>query len=164
MNNLSSYCGLVDANIRASDKDLPVPNFSNNLNNSLYRINEGGAEMIDRALNGYQRCAAIATHYRMNDVLDNIVISLCKFTTLTNSGDSPYVFVPHFGANIKALMATKAVFALAHKHGDILSDGWKHLLDCLLWLFKCQLLSKNLVSLTTFMIMNRRTPLQILKK
>ena len=24
MNNLSSYCGLVDANIRASDKDLPV--------------------------------------------------------------------------------------------------------------------------------------------
>ena len=105
--------------------------------------------MIDRALNGYQRCAAIATHYRMNDVLDNIVISLCKFTTLTNSADSPYVFVPHFGANIKALMATKAVFALAHKHGDILSDGWKHLLDCLLWLFKCQLLSKNLVSQLT---------------
>ena len=27
MNNLSSYCGLVDAKIRASDKDLPVPLF-----------------------------------------------------------------------------------------------------------------------------------------
>ena len=25
LNNLSSYCGLVDAKIRASDKDLPVP-------------------------------------------------------------------------------------------------------------------------------------------
>ena len=24
MNNLSSYCGLVDAKMRASDKDLPV--------------------------------------------------------------------------------------------------------------------------------------------
>ena len=24
MNNLSSYCGLVDAKIRASDKELPV--------------------------------------------------------------------------------------------------------------------------------------------
>ena len=24
MNNLSSYCGLVDAKIRASDKDLPL--------------------------------------------------------------------------------------------------------------------------------------------
>ena len=35
MNNLSSYCGLVDAKIRATDKDLHVqseiiaPNFSN---------------------------------------------------------------------------------------------------------------------------------------
>ena len=25
MNNFLSYCGLVDAKIRASDKDLPVP-------------------------------------------------------------------------------------------------------------------------------------------
>ena len=25
MNNLTSYCGLVDAKIRVSDKDLPVP-------------------------------------------------------------------------------------------------------------------------------------------
>ena len=25
MTNLLSYCGLVDAKIRASDKDLPVP-------------------------------------------------------------------------------------------------------------------------------------------
>ena len=27
MNNLSSYCGLVDAKIRVSDKDLPVPSY-----------------------------------------------------------------------------------------------------------------------------------------
>ena len=26
MNNLLSYCGLIDAEIRASGKDLPVPN------------------------------------------------------------------------------------------------------------------------------------------
>ena len=26
MNNLLSYCGLYDAKIRPSDKDLPVPN------------------------------------------------------------------------------------------------------------------------------------------
>ena len=25
MNNLSSYCGLIDGKIRASDQDLPVP-------------------------------------------------------------------------------------------------------------------------------------------
>ena len=28
MNNLPSYCGLVDAKIRASDKDLPVQRFA----------------------------------------------------------------------------------------------------------------------------------------
>ena len=28
MNNLLSYCGLVDAKIRASDKDLPVHKFA----------------------------------------------------------------------------------------------------------------------------------------
>jgi hypothetical protein len=28
MNNMSSYCGLVDAKVRASDKDLPVCTFS----------------------------------------------------------------------------------------------------------------------------------------
>jgi len=37
MNNLLSYCGLVDAKIRADDKDLPVMNqtfdFSNELDN-----------------------------------------------------------------------------------------------------------------------------------
>ena len=33
MNNLSSYCGLVDGKIRASDKDLPV------LLNSEYKLN-----------------------------------------------------------------------------------------------------------------------------
>ena len=27
MNNLLSYCGLIDAKIRASDKDLPVYDF-----------------------------------------------------------------------------------------------------------------------------------------
>ena len=31
MNNLSSYCGLVDAKIRASDKDLPVRDLLNQI-------------------------------------------------------------------------------------------------------------------------------------
>ena len=30
MNNLSLYCALVDAKIRASDKDLPVQTFDEN--------------------------------------------------------------------------------------------------------------------------------------
>ena len=33
MNNLSSYCGLVGAKIRASDKDLPVQDCNGGMSN-----------------------------------------------------------------------------------------------------------------------------------
>ena len=36
MNNLSSYCGLVDAKIRASDKDLPVQSMNLPTENSEF--------------------------------------------------------------------------------------------------------------------------------
>ena len=39
MNNLSSYCGLDDAKIRASDKDLPVQKTMPYLNIFLQIIN-----------------------------------------------------------------------------------------------------------------------------
>ena len=35
MNKLSSYCGLVDAKIRASDKDLPVTKGRSEMNVTL---------------------------------------------------------------------------------------------------------------------------------
>ena len=40
MNNLSSYCGLVDAKIRASDKDLPVQRIVCTQNQSSPRYSE----------------------------------------------------------------------------------------------------------------------------
>ena len=120
----------------------------------------GAAEMIERSINGFQRCATIAAHYRMSDVLDNIILSLCKFSTLTTSNlEIPYLFVPQFGANSKALMATKMAFELVHKHGDILHDGWKNVLECLLWLFKCELLSDNLMEAEDYVDPNGRVKL-----
>ena len=124
------------------------------------RITEtGAAEMIERSINGFQRCATIAAHYRMSDVLDNIILSLCKFSTLTTSNEIPYLFVPQFGANSKALMATQMAFELVHKHGDILHDGWKNVLECLLWLFKCELLSDNLMEAEDYVDPNGRVKL-----
>ena len=38
MNNLLSYCGLVDANLRASDKDLPVPQIKLHPNSGHYTL------------------------------------------------------------------------------------------------------------------------------
>ena len=47
-------------------------------------------------------------------------------------------------------MAARAVFGLAYRHGDILRDGWKNLLDCLLQLFKAKLLPDVLVEVEDF--------------
>ena len=30
----------------------------------------------------FRKCALISAHYNLSDVFDNLVISLCKFTTL----------------------------------------------------------------------------------
>ena len=41
--------------------------------------------VIKKTINGFRKCAQIAAHYMMNDVFDNIVIALCKFTTLQSA-------------------------------------------------------------------------------
>ncbi len=108
-------------------------------------------DVVRRALNGFQRCAMIAAHYHMSDVFDNLVISLCKFSTLMTVSEAPYYFLPTFGANEKAMLATKTVFGLAQKHGDILRDGWKNVTECLLQLFKCKLLPPAMMEAEDFL-------------
>lgn len=50
-----------------------------------------------------------------------------------------------FGSNSKAQMAAKAVFDLAHRHGNILREGWKNIMDSMLQLFRSELLPKAMV-------------------
>ena len=97
-----------------------------------------------RALDGFSKCAMIAAHYAMSDVIDNLILSLSKFSTLMSSTDVEY-FKVQFGANNKALLVTRALFSLSHKYGDIIRDGWKHITECLLTLFKCQLLPQDMM-------------------
>ncbi|CAF3728604.1 unnamed protein product, partial [Rotaria sordida] len=41
--------------------------------------------VIEKSIQGFNKCARIAAYYYMSDVFDNLVISLCKFTTLLNN-------------------------------------------------------------------------------
>ncbi|UMM22956.1 hypothetical protein L5515_003908 [Caenorhabditis briggsae] len=41
-------------------------------------------QILQKALNGYRKCAKISAHYGMKEVFDNLCIHLCKFTTLTS--------------------------------------------------------------------------------
>lgn len=49
------------------------------------------------------------------------------------------------GSNSRVRQSLHTMFSLAHQHGDILREGWKNILDCLLTLFKAKLLPENLV-------------------
>ena len=41
--------------------------------------------IVQKSTSGFRKCALIAAHYGMSDVFDNLVISLCKFTTLLSN-------------------------------------------------------------------------------
>ncbi len=49
------------------------------------------------------------------------------------------------GVNPKVRQSVQAMFSLAQQYGDILREGWKNLLDCLLALFKAKLLPDTMV-------------------
>ncbi|GMR39829.1 hypothetical protein PMAYCL1PPCAC_10024, partial [Pristionchus mayeri] len=124
--------------------------------------------ILQRALSGYRQCASIAADYGMSDVFDNLAIHLCKFSTLMTAAEragddsvelqrqraiaaaaagndgvaanAPEMVACAFGDNTKAHMATRTMFELVLAHGDILREGWKNVLDCLLHLFTSRLL------------------------
>lgn len=110
--------------------------------------------IISKAISGFRKCAMISAHYGMSDVFDNLVISLCKFTTLLSSAEAPENIPIAFGSNMKAQLAARTVFGLAHRHGDILRDGWKNILDCMLQLFRAKLLPTCMIEVEDFVSIN----------
>ncbi|CAJ0942083.1 unnamed protein product, partial [Mesorhabditis belari] len=129
--------------------------------------------ILQKALNGYRKCALIAAHYGMSDVFDNLIIHLCKFSTLMPKSegvgeetlelqrqrsagselslqDTPEAIAIRFGENQKAHMAARAFFELVHNHGDILREGWKNVIECLIQLFRARLLPPELTEVEDF--------------
>uniref|UniRef100_A0A8C5CDP9 Golgi brefeldin A resistant guanine nucleotide exchange factor 1 n=1 Tax=Gadus morhua TaxID=8049 RepID=A0A8C5CDP9_GADMO len=114
--------------------------------------------IIQKAIAGFRKCAMISAHYGFSDVFDNLIISLCKFTTL--SSESVENLPTVFGSNGKAQLAAKTVFHLAHRHGDILREGWKNIMDSMLQLFRAELLPKAMVEVEDFVEPNGKISLQ----
>ncbi|PHT55201.1 ARF guanine-nucleotide exchange factor GNL1 [Capsicum baccatum] len=96
-------------------------------------------------INGLLAIAKIAAAYSSDDVLNDLVVSLCKFTTLLPPSYADE-FTAAFAEDGKARLATLAVFAIANKYGDHVRSGWKNILDCILSLHKLGLLPTRLFS------------------
>ncbi|KAF4019198.1 hypothetical protein G4228_010915 [Cervus hanglu yarkandensis] len=114
--------------------------------------------IIQKAISGFRKCAMISAHYGLSDVFDNLIISLCKFTALSSESIENLPTV--FGSNPKAHIAAKTVFHLAHRHGDILREGWKNIMEAMLQLFRAQLLPKAMVEVEDFVDPNGKISLQ----
>ncbi|TRY65557.1 hypothetical protein DNTS_024060 [Danionella cerebrum] len=114
--------------------------------------------IVQKAITGFRKCAMISAHYGFSDVFDNLIISLCKFTTL--SSESVENLPTVFGSNRKAQVAARTVFSLAHRHGDILREGWKNIMDSMLQLFRAELLPKSMVEVEDFVDPNEKISLQ----
>lgn len=114
--------------------------------------------ILQKAITGFRKCATIAAHYGFSDVFDNLIISLCKFTTL--SSESVENLPTVFGSNAKAQTAAKTVFDLAHRHGNILREGWKNIMESMLQLFRAELLPKAMLEVEDFVEPNGKISLQ----
>ncbi|CAL9688281.1 unnamed protein product [Knipowitschia caucasica] len=114
--------------------------------------------ILQKAITGFRKCATIAAHYGFSDVFDNLIISLCKFTTL--SSESVENLPTVFGSNAKAQTAAKTFFELSHRHGNILREGWKNIIESMLQLFRAELLPKAMCEVEDFVEPNGKISLQ----
>ena len=105
--------------------------------------------IIQKAVAGFRKCAKISAYYNKSDVFDNLIITLCKKTGLT--GLASYEHVAYsLGTNSKARLAARAVFTLSIRHGDIVREGWRNILELLLPLYRANLLPDEMIRVDDF--------------
>eukprot|EP00803_Ostreobium_quekettii_P003636 evm.model.scf_117.13 EVM.evm.TU.scf_117.13 scf_117:109917-120401(+) len=94
---------------------------------------------VQTALTGLKLAAKIASYYRVDEVIDSLVVTLCKFTMqLAPGAIKPMV---NFGHNSKAQVAMETVFFVASRYGDSLrAAGWRSIMDLVVRLYRLGLL------------------------
>eukprot|EP00794_Sanderia_malayensis_P012101 gene12101-13351_t len=147
----SPDCQFLTINTNMYDEDLFLVVWGPTVAALSYVYDNGlDKSVVQKALTGFRKCAVISARYGLSEVFDNLVISLCKFTTLLTQGEPSDNLPVTFGTNIKAQLSARTAFSLAHRHGDILREGWQNLLVCILQLFKTKLLPTVLTEVEDF--------------
>ncbi|KAL2929254.1 ARF guanine-nucleotide exchange factor GNL2 [Bienertia sinuspersici] len=105
-------------------------------------------EVLNECIEGIVSVARIAQH-GLEDVLDELVASLCKYTTLLNPYASAEETLYIFANDLKPRMATLAVFNIANKFGESVRGAWRNIIECLLKLKRLKLLPQSVVDYDT---------------
>lgn len=112
--------------------------------NSLDKAN------IQKAIQGFRKCASISSFYNLSEVFDNLLMSLCRFTGLLKTDPPSDNLSVLFGGNLKSQLSIRTAFSLAHKQGDIVREGWNNLLVCIRQLLKAKMLPTSLTEVEDF--------------
>jgi brefeldin A-resistance guanine nucleotide exchange factor 1 len=115
---------------------------------SIVLENTEDVDVLEMSVRGFLDSARIAAHYRLSNVFDNLVITLCKFTQMLSSHQDNAITL--FGQNEKAQLACRTVFAITRNYGDNLREGWKNILDLILRMYQLDLLPEELSERETF--------------
>ncbi|KAG5090489.1 hypothetical protein JHK82_049267 [Glycine max] len=102
-------------------------------------------EVYQTCMDGSLAVAKISAYYHLENVLDDLVVCLCKFITIWDPL-SVEESVLAFGDDTKARMATETVFTIANRYGDYIRAGWRNILECILIFHKLGLLPTRLAS------------------
>ncbi|XP_065314924.1 Golgi-specific brefeldin A-resistance guanine nucleotide exchange factor 1-like isoform X2 [Gordionus sp. m RMFG-2023] len=115
--------------------------------------------IINKIMGAFKKCASIANHFELSDVMDKLIITLFKFTNITNTNENPENIPVLLGNSYKSLTALKTCFLFVRYHGDILKEGWKYFIDLMFNLLKLGLLPDDLMELEDHLAPNGKTPL-----
>ena len=102
-------------------------------------------DVLQTCVDGLLALAKISTQYHFGNVLDDLVVPLCKFTTLLTPSSIEEAIVS-FEDDARARMATTTVFKIANSYGDDICSSWRNILDCVLSLHKLGLRPARLAS------------------
>ncbi|GAV77584.1 Sec7 domain-containing protein/Sec7_N domain-containing protein [Cephalotus follicularis] len=102
-------------------------------------------DVLQRCIEGFLAIAKISAYYHLDEVLNDLVVSLCNFTTLLTPLSVQEVVLA-FEDEEKSRMSTTTVFMIANRYGDYIRSSWKNILDCILSLHKLGLLPARVAS------------------
>ncbi|KAH6800784.1 GNOM-like 2 [Perilla frutescens var. hirtella] len=85
------------------------------------------------------------SQYGLEDTLDELLCSFCKFTTLLNPYASAEETLYAFSHDMKPKMAILAVFTIVNAFKDSIRGGWRTIIECLLKLKRLKLLPQSVM-------------------
>ncbi|KAI7850967.1 hypothetical protein BDC45DRAFT_516867 [Circinella umbellata] len=132
---------------------------------------------LQKAISGFHQCAMLASHFKLYEVFDAIVVNLATMTGLleesnnNNTIPDPIVDVAgqkyvvsnlavRFGRNYKGQLAAVVVFAVVTRHGNSMRKGWKKILEIIRNLFINSLLPGSMLQVEDFLSGTTSIPLK----